>query len=63
MENNYWILFSKKVIHKAAEATGEFLGNKITDTVAKLYDDKIEKTKHVEEMLFHQKKQKEYQTN
>ena len=29
---------SKKVIHKAAEATGEFLGNKIADVVTNLYD-------------------------
>ena len=32
---------SKKVVHKAAWATGEFIGNKIADTVAKLYYDKI----------------------
>ena len=38
---------SKKVVHKSAEATGEFLGNKITDAVAKLNNDKIVKPKQV----------------
>ena len=38
---------SKKVIHETAEAIGEFLGNKITDDVAKLYNDKIVKGKLV----------------
>ena len=33
-----WINASKKVIHKAAEATGEFLGNKIADIVTNLYN-------------------------
>ena len=32
---------SKKVIHKAAEATCAFIENKIADTVAKLHGDKI----------------------
>ena len=32
---------SKNVIHKATEITGEFLGNKIADRVAKLYNNKI----------------------
>ena len=35
---------SKKVVHK----TGEFLGDKIADAVAKLYDNKIVKTKPTE---------------
>ena len=34
---------SKRVIEKTAEATGDFIGSKITDTVAKLYDDRITK--------------------
>ena len=34
---------SKKIVHKAAEATGEFLGNKIADGVAKSNDDNIAK--------------------
>ena len=38
---------SKKLVHKPAEATGETLGNKIADAVAKLNDKKIVKTKHV----------------
>ena len=51
MENNYWILLErreqmppKKKIHKAAEATDEFSGNKFDDAVAKLYDNKFVKT-------------------
>ena len=31
---------SKKVVHKAAEATGEFIANKIAEAVAKSNDDK-----------------------
>ena len=38
---------SKTLIHKAAQATGEFIGNKAGDAVAKLNDDKIVKTKHL----------------
>ena len=38
---------SKKVVHKATEATGEFIGNKITDAVTKSKDDKIVKQKPV----------------
>ena len=38
---------SKTLIHKAAEATGEFMGNKAGDAVAKLNDDKIVKAKHL----------------
>ena len=34
---------SKKAVHK----TGEFVGNKIADAVAKLKEDKIVKPKHV----------------
>ena len=47
---------SKKVVHKA----GEFLGNKIADTVTKSNDNNIEKQEPVEEKLFHQKKEKKY---
>ena len=36
---------SKKVVHKATEAKGEFIGNKITDAVTKLKDDKVVKQK------------------
>ena len=50
---------SKKVINKAAKATGEFLGNKIANVVTASNNDKIEKTKpvldenlrHVEEII------------
>ena len=38
---------SKKVTHEAVKTTGAFLGNKIADALAKLYDDRIVKTKHV----------------
>ena len=38
---------SKKVVYKAAEVTGKFLGNKIADTVTKSSDDKIVKQKSV----------------
>ena len=38
---------SKKVVNK----TGGFLGNKIADAVTNLYDNKIVKTKPVEEMI------------
>ena len=38
---------SKTLINKAAEATGEFIGNKAADAVAELNDDKIVKTKHL----------------
>ena len=42
---------SKKVIHKAAKSTGEFLENKIADVVAKLYNNKILKPDEIQEML------------
>ena len=46
MENNYWILLQKMVLdvlktasktvdHKTAEATGQFIGNKIADKIVK----------------------------
>ena len=38
---------SKKVVHKA----GEFIGNKIADTVIKSNDDNIEKQEPVEEII------------
>ena len=49
LENNYTatkggINASKKIIHKAVEATGKFLGNKIADTVTKLDNNKVLKT-------------------
>ena len=42
---------SKNVVPKAAEVTGEFIGNKIADAVAKSNDDKIVKTNPVEEII------------
>ena len=53
------IKVSKKVIHKAVEATFEFLGNKIADAVTKSYDDKIVKTKSVEEIIIPPEKREE----
>ena len=38
---------SNKVIHRAAETTGELLGNKISDAVTKSYNEKFKKTKPV----------------
>ena len=38
---------SEKAVHKA----GEFIGNKIADTITKLKDDNIEKQKLVEEII------------
>ena len=39
IKNNYWILLqksaSKSVVHKSAEATGEFTGNKILEKIVK----------------------------
>ena len=32
---------SKKVVHKAAKVTDEFIGNKIADAVTKANDDKL----------------------
>ena len=37
----------KKVVHKAAEETSEFIGNKIVHAVAKLNNEKILKQKPV----------------
>ena len=46
---------SKKIVHK----TEEFLKNKIPDTVTNSYDNKIVKTKTVEEVIIPQEKRKE----
>ena len=59
---------SKKVVHKAAEATGEFIENKIADALAKLNNDKIVKQKSVtdensrnfEEIIIPPEKREEY---
>ena len=55
---------SKNIVHKAAEATCEFIGNKIAEAVAKLNEDKIVKTKPVEEIFFStRKKDNKYYMN
>ena len=41
--NRYLKNCFQKVVHKAAEATAKFKGNKIPDALAKLNDDKIVK--------------------
>ena len=51
---------SKKVIDKVAEATGDFIENKIADVVAKSYNNKIVKTKPVEEITIPPVKEKKY---
>ena len=72
MENNYWILSlrqdalkttSKKVIHKAAEAGGEFIGNKITDKTVKQKPLPAKNSRNVEEIIIppEKKKKKEIQ--
>ena len=50
---------SKKLIHKATEAVSEFIRNKIADAVAKSYNDKIVKTKPVEEIIVPPEERKE----
>ena len=45
----------KNVVHKR----GDFLGNKIADAVTNLYDDKIVKSKPVEEVIIPPEKKKE----
>ena len=51
---------SKKVIDKVAEATGDYIENKIADVVAKSYNNKIVKTKPVEEITIPPVKEKKY---
>ena len=46
---------SKKVVHKA----GEFIGNKIADTVTKS-NDNIEKQEPIEEVIIPPKKERKY---
>ena len=50
---------SKKVVHKAAEATDEFIRNKIEDAVGKLNKDKTLKTNPVEEIIIPPEKREE----
>ena len=46
---------SKKVVHKAAEVTGQFIGNKITDRIAK----PDESLRDVEEIVIPPEKREE----
>ena len=49
---------SKNIIHEAAEATGEFLGNKIAGTVAISHTTmKLWKENLLKKWLFHQKRE------
>ena len=62
MENIYWILLlkqgldplktaSKKVACKAAEATGEFIGNKISDRIVKQKPVPAENLRNIEGII------------
>ena len=52
---------SKTAFKKVARILSEFLGNKIAGTVTNSYDDKIMKTKPVEETIIPpEKKKKKY---
>ena len=42
---------SKKVVHKAAEATGEFIGKKIADKIVKQNPVMDENSRNVEEII------------
>ena len=46
---------SKRVVQKAAEATGDLIGNKIADKITSIGKPKEKETKEMEE-IFHQKK-------
>ena len=46
---------SKKVVHNAAEATGEFIGNKITEKIVNSADN----SRNVEEISIPQEKREE----
>ena len=62
VEDNYWILLlkqgqkllkaaTKKVAHKAAEATGKFIGNKIANKIEKPKLLPDENSRNVEEVI------------
>ena len=48
------------LIHIAAEATGEFIGNKIAETVIKSYDGKNSKKNLLKKLSIRQKREKKY---
>ena len=50
----------QKASHKATEATGEFIGTKITNKIVKSKLMSDVNSKNVEEIVFHQKKEKGY---
>ena len=50
----------QKASHNATEATGEFIGTKITNKIVKSKLMSDVNSKNVEEIVFHQKKEKGY---
>ena len=54
----FWKLIPKKVVHKAAGATGEFIGNKIADRIVKSKHVIGENLKNIEEIIILPKKEK-----
>ena len=50
---------SKKVVHKVAEATGEFMGNKIADIIEKPKHVTDENPRNTEEMIIRPAKREE----
>ena len=50
---------SKKEVHKAAEATGQFIGNKIADTILKWKPVIDENSRNVEEIVVPPEKRQE----
>ena len=50
---------SKKVVNKAAEATGEFIGKKIADKIMKTKPLPVENWRNVEEIVVPEKKRQE----
>ena len=50
---------SKKVVHKAAEATGQFIGNKIANKIVKPKHAIDENPKNVEEIIILPEKREE----
>ena len=49
---------SKRVVQKTAETTGDLIGNKIADKITSTGKPKEKETKKIEEIYFHQKKDK-----
>ena len=50
---------SKKVVHKAAKATGEFIGNKIADRIVKAKPLSAENSRQVEVIIIAPEKREE----